>query len=291
MPHPVKGIDHVFILVNDLEKSADRFRRFGFTLSARGLHSKEQGTANYTIMFQHDYVELLGIIEKTQANCEKKRDLKRYGEGLYAVAGRIDNAANAQKNLLELGFKVSGVQTFSRPLTLPDGNKGVAAFETVAFDRGEVPKGQLFMCEHKSRNMVWRPELMTHKNSAIGLAAITVLSEETEKTARRYAQLFKDGTVDRKDNIFRVFSGENSAFILVMTQDRFQSRFGKFDVTKTPLNAYAALTVYVSDLNKTKALLAANNISNAITSEHGIAIAPEIACGTVLEFIEPHNPV
>lgn len=286
MPHPVNGIDHVFVLVKDLEKSEQTFRSFGFTLSPRGLHSKEQGTANYTIMFPRDYVELLGIVEDTQANYRKKRDLMDFGEGLYAIAGRIDNAVCAQRDLRELKFKVSDVASFSRPLKLPDGRHGIAAFETVAFDSTEVPKGQLFMCQHKTRNMVWRPELMNHENGAIGLGAVIVLSDEPEKTARRYARLFKDGIAEQRDTMFYVLTGSNSAPIIVRTHHQFQKHFPEFDAAKTPHSAYAGLSVYVSDLDKTKATLKKNNIAHITSSSHSIAIAPDIACGTVLEFVE-----
>lgn len=286
MPHPVNGIDHVFILANDLENSADRFRQFGFTLSPRGLHSKEQGTANYTIMFRHDYVELLGIVEETPANREKKHDLKHFGEGLYAIAGRIDHAAEARNNLLELGFEVGDIQKFSRPLELSDGSKGIAAFETIAFNRRHVPKGLLFMCQHKTRNMVWQPQLLTHENGAIGLSSITVLSATPEQTAKQYARLFKEGATEDKSDHVKVITGRDSAFILVMTADNFAKRFDNFDVSKTPRNAYAALAIYVANINTTRAVLTKNNIAHSQTSQHHIALAPEIASGTVLEFVE-----
>lgn len=215
MSHPVTGIDHLFILTNDLEKSANNFHRFGFTLSPRGLHSKEQGTANYTIMFKDDYFELLGIVEETAANRDKRDNLEKFGEGLYAIAGRIDNALKAQLNLLELGFDVTDPQNFSRPVDLADGRQGIAAFSTIAFNQREVPKGQVFMCEQKTRNMVWRPELLTHKNGAIGLSSISILSATPEKTALRYARLFKEKA-----------TSINKAMILWFRQEKIRQPFG-----------------------------------------------------------------
>lgn len=286
MPHPVTGIDHLFILANDLEKSANNFHRLGFTLSPRGLHSKEQGTANYTIMFKGDYFELLGIVEETAANRDKRDNLEEFGEGLYAIAGRIDNAQQAQKNLTELGFDVTDPQSFSRPVDLAEGRQGIAAFSTIAFKQREVPKGQVFMCEQKTREMVWRPELLTHKNGATGLSSITLLSSTPEQTATRYARLFKDGHVYQQDDDFVVVTGENSAAIRVSPEQTFKKHFPAFNISKLPKNAYAALAINVQNLEKVKAVLDENTVESQTTGEKSIAIPPEIASGTILEFIE-----
>ncbi len=119
MSHPVNGVDHVFLLVNDLEKSAEQYRRFGFTLSPRGLHSKEKGTGNYTIMFPDDYFELLGIVSETDGNLHQREKLAAQGEGLHAIACRIASASDAKKELTELGLKTGDVGAFSRPVELP----------------------------------------------------------------------------------------------------------------------------------------------------------------------------
>ena len=284
--HPVKGIDHVFILAKNLEKSADCFRRLGFTLSPRGLHSKEQGTANYTVVFPDDYFELLGIVEETPANRDKKHNLETYGEGLYAIAGRIGSALATKESLAELGFDITEVQNFSRPVELPDGKTGIAAFSTVAFNKSEVPNGQVFMCEHKSRDMVWQPELMIHKNGAIGLKAITLLSSSPEEAGERYARLFKDGKVKQEDDSVVVTTGKNSADIRILSEESYQHHFPFFVIEKIARNAYAGLAIYVNDLGKTKRALELSAIPfNEINKKH-IVIAPEYATGTVLEFFE-----
>lgn len=286
MPHPVTGIDHVFILANDLEKSANNFKRLGFTLSPRGLHSKEQGTANYTVMFKDDYFELLGIVEATTANRDKRHNLEQFGEGLYAIAGHIGNAQQAQKNLIELGFDVTDVQNFSRPVALADGSQGIAAFSTIAYNKREVPNGQVFMCEQKNRYMVWRPELLAHKNGATGLKSITLLSPSPEATAKRYQRLFKDGHVFQQGDDFHILTGKNSATIRVVTEQTFKKHFPAFNIGKLPENAYAALAIKVQNLGTAKAVLAENNVASEITGSKSLAIAPEIASGTVLEFVE-----
>ena len=284
--HPVKGIDHAFILVNNLEKSADSFRQLGFTLSPRGLHSKEQGTANYTVMFQNDYFELLGIVEETAANRQKKQDLENYGEGLYAIAGRIDNALQTAQNLTELGFGVTEVQNFSRPVDLAGGKQGVAAFSTVAFKKNEVPNGQVFMCEQKTRDMVWRSELMTHENGAIALQSVILLSSEPEKTAKRYARLFKDGKIAENDGEIVVSTGQNSAIIRIIPKEDNSRLSSGFEIGKIANHAYAGLGIFVKNLDETKTVLKKNGVAFADRSEKTIVIPPRFASGAIIEFTE-----
>ena len=62
MPRAITGIDHAIVGVRRLDGAAETWRRLGFTLSPRGRHYG-WGTANYCIMFAHDYVELLGIVD------------------------------------------------------------------------------------------------------------------------------------------------------------------------------------------------------------------------------------
>jgi len=47
----VIGIDHAVVMVKDLDKAAENYKRLGFTVSPRGTHSAHMGSGNYTIMF------------------------------------------------------------------------------------------------------------------------------------------------------------------------------------------------------------------------------------------------
>ena len=79
------GFDHVIVGVDDLEHAADLWRRLGFTITPRGRHIG-WGTANYCVMFEHDYVELLGILDPKQYVYGLDRFLADHGEGLVGVA-------------------------------------------------------------------------------------------------------------------------------------------------------------------------------------------------------------
>jgi Glyoxalase-like domain len=40
------GIDHAVVVVNDLDKAAENWKRLGFTVSPRGTHSAHMGSGN-----------------------------------------------------------------------------------------------------------------------------------------------------------------------------------------------------------------------------------------------------
>ena len=77
--NPISGLDHALVLVEDLDRARDRFAALGFTLSPRGLHSAQRGTANHTIMLEGAYIELLGVLTPTPLNAERRASLAAAG--------------------------------------------------------------------------------------------------------------------------------------------------------------------------------------------------------------------
>lgn len=283
MQHPVKGVDHVFILVDDLDASQARFTALGFQLSPRGLHSEAKGSANHTIMFPKDYFELLGLIKPTELNEKRRKMLAATGEGLHAVACRIDDAEQAAQALDELGFQTEGLGSFERPVPLPNGGEGIAAFSTLSFSAPETPMGTVFMCQHKTRETVWLPELLEHPNGANGLAEIVGVSDDPEAAAAKLARLYAKGALraDGPDQI--VHTGDDSAPIRLLSPAGFKARYPGWDMSKTAQGAFAALVLSVSDLDQTGAALKSGGVDFEQRGD-SIFVAPEACSGCGLEF-------
>jgi catechol 2,3-dioxygenase-like lactoylglutathione lyase family enzyme len=66
------GVDHVAVLVRDLDRSRDTWAALGFTLSPRGVHSAHRGTGNHTVMLGADYLELQGVLTPTGSNAPSR---------------------------------------------------------------------------------------------------------------------------------------------------------------------------------------------------------------------------
>jgi len=82
----VIGIDHAVVMVKDLDKAAENYKGLGFTVSPRGTHSAHMGSGNYTIMFDPDYMELLGVLTPTEHNAPARAFLDKRGEGIERIA-------------------------------------------------------------------------------------------------------------------------------------------------------------------------------------------------------------
>ncbi|MGF9564836.1 VOC family protein [Neorhizobium sp. JUb45] len=286
MTHPVLGVDHTYLLVHDLDASAELYRRLGFTLSPRGLHSPQKGTANYTIIFTDDYLELLGVVSETEFNIPQRQSLASHGEGLQAIANRTASADAAKPALDALGLKTGDVSAFSRPLPLPGGGEGIASFRTLTFDPQEVPLGHFFLCQHETRDMVWRPELQQHANGAVALGGIVGISETPRKTAETYARFYAAGEVSEAEGGYRVITGENSAPLLFLDRAAAQKLFPGIDISGTPANGFAGLRIKVRDLTRTKDVLLNHGVPFETTPRGGIAVKPHDASGTIIEFSE-----
>ncbi|NSZ66137.1 VOC family protein (plasmid) [Agrobacterium tumefaciens] len=285
-PHPVTGIDHIMYLVGDLEAAAKRFETLGFTLSPRGVHSPHMGSANYTMMFPEDYLELLGILAETPQNVDKRAKLSKRGDSMTAIACRIGDAHAARTALTERGIATTDVLEFSRPLPLPDGSSGMAAFAITVFDAKEVPRGEMFMCNHKTRDMVWRPELMKHPNNARAMAGIIVATATPTETATEYARLFAGASVSETPNGATVVTGKNSAAIICMTPDAVVARYAPLSSDAILHGDFAALQIQVADLAATRSLLNEKGVEfHETADDNGIFVSPSDAAGNVLEFV------
>ncbi|CUH64837.1 hypothetical protein TG4357_01526 [Thalassovita gelatinovora] len=284
MPHPVKGIDHCFALVDDLDSAAAQYDALGFTLSPRGTHSAAKGSANYTIMFPTDYFELLGILAPTDLNAARRETLATMGQGLHAIACRIENAEAAADALSELGLATQGLGDFSRPVPLPDGSEGVAAFSTVSFTPADMPLGMVFMCQHKTRETVWIPELLEHRNTACGIDAILAISDRPEKDANGFARLWAEGHVTQEDDCFTVHTGLNSAPLILCDPSTMAKRYPGIDLSATANGAFTVLRIKTRDLEAAKDCLVNSNVAFSETSD-GLTVGPEFAAGVLMEFV------
>ncbi len=182
----VKGIDHVVITARNLDTIEDTFRRMGFTLTPRGHHTL--GSQNHCVMFGQDYFELLMVPQRLPGS-EYYYDFARIGDGMAAIALKTDNARGAYGELTAAALAPAEPVDFSRPVLLDSGSKN-ASFRITKLGLEHTPGGQVFLCQHFTRDVVWRPEYQAHANTATGLAAIAILSNDVPATAAAYEHLF-----------------------------------------------------------------------------------------------------
>ena len=217
----VIGIDHAVVMVKDLDKAAENYKRLGFTVSPRGTHSAHMGSGNYTIMFDPDYMELLGVLTPTEHNAPARAYLEKNGEGIERIAfTAVDSAAGAEE-IRARGYPPVGPTDFERPVTMPDGTLSAAKFRTFQWPTAEAPGGvRIFACQHKTRETVWIPELMKHANGAKRLKQVLMVAPEPAKEAAHLSKMIDREARNEADGAVAVPSGGDRADFVFLTKDQ-----------------------------------------------------------------------
>ena len=277
----VVGIDHAVVMVKELDKAAENWKRLGFTISPRGTHSAHMGTANYTIMFDPDYMELLGVLTETEHNAPARAFLAKHGDGVERIAfTAIDSAAGAEE-IRARGFVPIGPTDFERPVTMPDGRVSAAKFRTFQWPTAEAPGGvRIFACQHKTRETVWIPELMKHANGARRLRQVLIASPEPAKDAAHLSRMIDREPRTEPDGAIAVPSGSDRADFIFLTRDQLAKRYPGISLAGLSERGGAGLVI-AADLAATEKVLG----SAGIRSGSAICVPPVATNGTLLAFV------
>jgi Glyoxalase-like domain len=278
----VVGIDHAVVMVKELGKAAENWKRLGFTVSPRGTHSAHMGSGNYTIMFDPDYMELLGVLTETEHNAPARAFLAKHGDGIERVAfTAVDSAAGAEE-IRARGFAPIGPTDFERPVTMPDGKVSAAKFRTFQWPTAEAPGGvRIFACQHKTRETVWIPELMKHANGAKRLRQVLIATPEPAKDAADLARMIDREARNEQDGAVAVPSGSDRADFIFLTRDQLAKRYPEVSLAGLQERGGAGLVI-AADLAATEKALG----SAAIRSGDAICVPPAAANGTLLAFVK-----
>jgi hypothetical protein len=276
----ITGVDHALVGVHGLEDARHAWRRLGFTLSPRGRHIG-WGTANYCIMFARDYVELLGIIDPGQFT----NDLDRFlavREGLLGVALACDDAAAAAE-LAAAGLPADGPKALRRSLELPDG-EAMPGFSLVHLPASATPGLSAFLCQHLSRDLVWRAAWQSHPNGACGLRGLTAVAADPSALAGAYGALFGPARVTHANGCLTVDSG--TAVLRFATGEalgRLHPRVA--ELPSIPESGLVALTIAARNLAETAACLTGAGVAHEWDDRRRILVSPLEATGVALEFV------
>jgi Glyoxalase-like domain len=278
----VIGIDHAVVMVQDLDKAAENYRQLGFTISPRGTHSAHMGTGNYTIMFDPDYMELLGVLAATEHNAPARAFLDQRGEGIERIAfTAVDSTAGAEE-IRARGLEPIGPTDFERPVTLPDGTISAAKFRTFMWPTAEAPGGvRIFACQHKTPETVWIPELMKHANAAKRIKQTLIATPEPAKEAADLGQLIDREPKAEADGAVTVPSGGDRAEFVYLTLEQLGKRYPGVPLAGLSERGGAALVLVSGDLAATDKALG----SAAVRSGPAICVPPAKANGTLLAFV------
>jgi catechol 2,3-dioxygenase-like lactoylglutathione lyase family enzyme len=280
MKRAVTGLDHVVVMVDGIDAAEAAYKRLGFQVQPRGFH-KKLGTANHLMIFETDYFEILGIVEDTELNAERREWLKD-GGGLANVALATDGADVAFDAFRAAGLDPDAPLFFDRAVEVA-GNMEHAKFRTIRIPKTNMPVVGFFVCEHQTPQFVYRPEWAKHPNGARGILGVTVISEQPAKWAPELEKYFGQGSTRQEGNGLVADTGTEP--IRYLTRTDYMARYPGV----TPVRAGdhpALLSLRVDSLAACEALLTKNGVTILKPDTSRLVVPPSEAAHLTLEFAE-----
>lgn len=277
----ISGVDHLLIGVRDLEAAARQWRRLGFQLTPRGRHIG-WGTGNYCIMFEKDYLELLGIVDPSQFTNNLDRFLKTR-EGLMGIAFATDDTEACARQLREAGIVPDGPKGLKRVLELPEGDV-LPEFGLVMLPAAATPGLSAFVCRHLTPDLVRRPEWLHHANRAKQVISVTVVVDDPAGIAFDWLPIFGADAIKAANNVTVIDTGHGH--IRFATPDGLAQLYPALEpLPEFPTPWIAAVKIAVADKARCRDHLRFENVL-AIKTGKGCIVPPEEANGIIIEFVE-----
>jgi Glyoxalase-like domain len=214
------ALDHVVInTLFDMDRAADLMSRLGFTLTPRGYHSL--GSINHLVMFEHDYLELIGLPSGTDV---LRKDVLESPRGLNGLVFRAVDIDACQRMLRDGGLGMLEPQSFSRPVAI-DGVEHLARFRTARTAPELFEAGRVYYCQHDTPELVWHRPWMSHPNGVGTLSELVIVTSNVEFDGPRYAKAAQ-ASLDRRDDEWTI--GLPHGFRLTLISPaRYRARYGE----------------------------------------------------------------
>lgn len=276
----ITGIDHAIVGVRDLDAARAVWSRLGFTLSPRGKHIG-WGTANYCVMLERGYVELLGIVDSGQFTNNLDKFLATR-EGMMGVALGTDDAQSCLKNLGAAGFKAEGPKQLKRELELPGGTV-LPEFSLLFLPPDKTPQMSAFICQHLTPDLVRRPEWLSHANGARRLVSITIASLDPVDAAFGYEPLFGADAVKVANGLTAIV--HNGMALRFVAPSMLGSVFPGVDIPEQSKPPFiVGMKIEVADAARCREHLEMAGVQH-LPMDRGCLVPPSMANGALIEFV------
>jgi catechol 2,3-dioxygenase-like lactoylglutathione lyase family enzyme len=277
--NPIIGLDHCIIAVEDLDESRVDYERLGFTAAPLGNH-QNRATANHCLMFPETYLELLGVNEPENPDGGLGDALAARGEGLHRLALGTPDADAVKAQVEALGVRTEGPNDLARPSKEPE---GMVKFRNLFLNPDDLAGIPVFMCGHKTPELMRNKRLMNHANGANRFAGVTGIVKNPMATAKALAKLFGEASITETGYGVEINSGRG--FIRLATDATIGDAhpgLASHEAAVRPI--WHVLSIGVDDLAATEAMLAKAGFATERAGD-AVRIGRADARGLVLEFV------
>ena len=272
-------LDHTVINVRyQMDPATGAFGDLGFHLTDRGYHSL--GSINHLMMFDADYIELIGLPKDPDDGKPGRLDIADAPLGINGLVFKTSDADETYDHLQEIGMAGAPPKSFSRPVELPEGSSD-ARFRTAHVRHDVFPGGRIYFCEHRTPELVWRPEWQSHENGTLSMPEFVVASENHEKEAEEFARLLRSDVSGSGDQLRVRLEG---AVITVLSPRAYRDRYGDLASSLTERSSiFGSLVLRVDDLAKIRGIATATGVP--VIDEADRVVIRQETFDSVLEFV------
>lgn len=275
----IGGIDHVVVIVRDLDRALRGMERLGFAPTPRGGHPV-LGTGNHTVMLgDSTYFETMGI-ERPGPHVARYAEFLARREGVGAIALKTDDARAVHASFSGPPLHASPALDFARPVDLP-GGRVEARFTLSQLDPAATPGASVFACQHHTPEVVWRPDMLAHPNGATGLAFATIVVDDPRAAAAIYARIWP-GPARHEDGLAEIRTG--TCNLRLVSPARFAAANPGDPLLALPAPFCAEIGVRVHSRDAVAALLAAAGVAHRRGADGAVAVASGEGCGAAFKF-------
>jgi catechol 2,3-dioxygenase-like lactoylglutathione lyase family enzyme len=280
----VNGLDHIGLVVADIDRAAAAFTAIGFCMTPLSMHSgalvpggtvTRFGTGNRCAMLRVGYLELISVIDPSQPAGSYPSLLAQY-EGLHIIALSVANPAAYEAAMKASGVDVDGVFQLTRMVETGDA-KDEARFTVVRISRTFAPEARVIGVRHETPETLWRPPMLLHANGAQNLSFVATVVASVEEAQKRFSAILGvEPRCERDVSTFDLRTGN----VQLCTAEYARLKFG-VEAPSSPFNA--AFGVGVSDLEVVRDVLRRNEVP-FLDQQKQLIVGPTFLCGAACVF-------
>lgn len=180
-----RGLDHLVVAVNDLERAAAAYAALGFTVTPENRHP--WGTANRLVQLDGFFIELLSVVDPELIDESSEgifsfgafnRDFLKKREGASMLVLESEDPESDRSDFLNAGLEVFAPFSFERTANLADGTTAQVAFDLTFLKDPLAPEIGYFTCRNRYPEHFWKAAFQAHENGGRSVASLSLLAED-----------------------------------------------------------------------------------------------------------------
>lgn len=284
MTKDIDSVNHVGLVVRDLDSAAARYERLGFVLTPLSVHAGSArpggpvvplGSGNRCAVFRDNYLEVLARVGETDTTEASRvgRWLDRH-EGAHIICFGCGDAEVVDRRLAGAGFATSGVVALQREVDTPDGTE-TAKFDRVLLPQETTPEGLIQAAHHRTPQYIHQPRYTEHPNRVVALSEVILAVDDPDAFEARYAALL--GRPARREGVRRSFKLPLVSTLTVVGIDDVGELLGAGAVPAPPCIAGVAMAS--TDLGAVR-----DRLDEHERIDGRLVVPGDAACGMAIAF-------